>query len=268
MSLIILKAAITVALILALTWIAERTSPRIAGILSGYPVGTALVLFFYAIQSGPAFAVASVPYNLLGHSSALMFAYCYFLGARSSGGKSILSSSLLALAGYGVIAIILSRVQLTLSGSAAVSAMSISLFSFLLRKGPNYMIRQRINYTLSMILFRITFSTMLVFSITGLAQNVGVKWAGIFSAFPLVVFPVVLLIHIVYGHEQARTVLKNFPRGLWTVLIYSLTISWTYGRFGVYLGTLIGYLVATAVLLAMNYKVFMDERGRRGRFST
>jgi hypothetical protein len=81
-----------------------------------------------------------------------------------------------------------------------------------------------------MLLFRLIFSTAIVLIITGLAQ------------------------------PRAHTVLKNFPRGLWTVLTYSLTISWAYSRFGVYLGTLLGYFAATAVLLLVNWKVFFQSR--------
>ncbi len=134
MNLLIAKIVITVAFILVLAWIAEKASPRIAGILSGYPIGTALVLFFYGLQFGPEFTVATVPYNLLGHASALAFAYFYFLGARSSSINSILFSSILALAGYSLVATGLSYLQLSLAGSVVVSAVSIALFSFLFRK--------------------------------------------------------------------------------------------------------------------------------------
>jgi hypothetical protein len=267
MNFVVAKIIVTVLLILALAWVAEKASPRIAGILSGYPIGTALVLFFYGLQSGPEFAVATVPYNLLGHASALAFAYCYFLGARSSSGRVVLLSSILAMAGYGLVAVGLSYLQLPVAGGVVVSAVSIALFSFLFRKAPNHVIHKKVSYTLPMVVFRISISTVLVLVVTALAQTVGVKWAGLFSAFPLAVFPVVLLIHITYGHEQARTVLKNFPRGLWTVLIYSVTVSLTYGRFGVYWGTAIGYLFATMALLGINWRVFMDRKGEGG-FST
>ena len=258
MSYIYAKIIVTIILILLLAWVAEKTTPRIAGILSGYPIGTALVLFFYGLQAGPEFAIATIPYNLLGHASALTFAFCYFLGARSSSARSIVFSSFIAMISYGVVAAALSRLQLSMLASVIVSSSAIALFSFLFRKAPNYVIHERLTYTPLMILFRVAISTVLVLSVTGLARSVGVKWAGLFSAFPLVVFPVVLLIHITYGHEQARTVLQNFPRGLWTVLIYSVTISWAYGRFGIYWGTAIGYAVATAALLTINWKVFIE----------
>lgn len=260
MNILLLKIIITVTLILLLTWIAEKTSPRIAGILSGYPIGTALVLFFYGLQVSPEFAVASVPFNLLGHVSALAFVYFYFLGSRKSTVKSAIAASLLASGGYALVAVIMSSLQPTLLFGAGISFVSIATFSFLFRKIPNYSIDRRIHYTSRMVMFRLLISTLIVLVITGLAQSVGVKWAGLFSAFPLVVYPLLVLIHLNYGAGQAHTVLKNFPRGLWTVLIYSLTISWSYPKLGIYIGTVVGYVVATIVLFAINWRVFWERK--------
>lgn len=260
MNIIILKAAITIWLILCLTWIAEKTSPRIAGILSGYPIGTALVLFFYGIQIGPDFAAASVPYNLLGHVSALIFVYFYYLGAKDSTIGSIIMASVSAIGAYLATAWVMSGLKPSLISGAMVSFASIALFSFLLRKVPNTVIHRTIHYTRTMILFRLVLSTTLVLLITGLAAGVGVKWAGLFSAFPLVVYPLLALIHLNYGAKSAHTVLKNFPRGLWTVLAYSISVSLTYDRYGVFQGTVISYSVATAVLLAINWRVFWEGR--------
>ncbi len=265
MNLMILKIVITVWLILCLAWIAEKASPRIAGILSGYPIGTALVLFFYGIQVGPDFAIAAIPYNLLGHVSALVFVYFYFLGSRDSTVGSIILASIYAIGGYLAAAWFLSGLTPSLLSGIAVSFTSIACFSFLLRKIPNTTIDHPTHHTPAMVLFRLVFSTVIVLIITGFAQRVGVRWAGLFSAFPMVVYPLLALIHLNYGARRAHTVLKNFPRGLWTVLAYSLTISWAYGRFGVFLGTLIGYSVATAVLLLINWKVFFEGRAKVGR---
>jgi hypothetical protein len=73
-----------------------------------------------------------------------------------------------------------------------------------------------------------------------------------------VVYPLVLLVHLNHGVDSARTVLKNFPRGLWTVLLYSITVYFTYPALGVYLGTVIAYIVATLGLLAINWRIFLN----------
>ena len=256
-TLFVTKVLLTVAAILGLAMIAERATPQIAGILSGYPLGTALVLFFYGIEIDADFASASVPYNLLGHLSALTFSYVYFLSCRTAAVRSVLAASLKALTGYAMVALLMSRASVTIVTSAILSAASIALFSYLFRKTPNHVMMNKIPLTPGAMLFRIAISAGIVLLITGVAQSVGIGLAGIFSAFPLVVYPLVLMIHLTYGADSARTVLKNFPRGLWTVLLYSVTVYFAYPVLGVYLGTVIAYLVATAALLAINWRVFL-----------
>jgi hypothetical protein len=231
-TLTITKILLTVVTILGLAMIAERTNPQIAGILSGYPLGTALVLFFYGIEIGPQFASAAVPYNLVGHLSAQSFAYFYFLSSRTATIRSLLVASLTAFAGYSLIAAVMSRV--------------------------NHTIVKRVPLTPAAMLLRVAISASIVLLITGIAQWVGPNLAGIFSAFPLVVYPLVLLVHLNHGVDSARTVLKNFPRGLWTVLLYSITVYFTYPALGVYLGTVIAYIVATLGLLAINWRIFLN----------
>ena len=45
MSLLLAKIVVSVCLVLGLSWVAEKVNPRIAGILSGMPLGAVLVLF-------------------------------------------------------------------------------------------------------------------------------------------------------------------------------------------------------------------------------
>ena len=182
------------------------------------------------------------------------------LAAAPSIAAVLLAASLSAFTGYGIVATGMSYLGPSLFGSACASFLSIVLFSWLFRRAPNHVITARVEYTWKMILFRVAVSTALVLLVTGFASSVGARWAGLFSAFPLVVFPLVLLIHMNYGKDQARTVLKNFPRGLWTVLVYSLIISWTYGPFGIYGGTAMAYAGATSALLVINWRILLSGR--------
>ncbi|MDF1526673.1 MAG: hypothetical protein RRA15_09675 [bacterium] len=204
--------------------------------------------------------MATVPYNLLGHVSALIFVCLYYLGSRDSTVGSTLFASICALGGYAATAWGLSSMKPSLLSAAAVSFVTIAIFSFIFSGIPDTTIDRPVHYTPGMVIFRILISTVMVLAITGLARSVGTSWAGLFSAFPLVVFPLLVLIHLNYGAQRAHTVLKSFPRGLWTVLVYSITISLTYGRYGVFLGTTIGYLAATTVLLAINWRVFFESK--------
>ena len=55
----ILKLIVAVAVVIGLSLVAEHSSPRIAGILSGYPTGSAVSLFFFGLEINPEFAANS-----------------------------------------------------------------------------------------------------------------------------------------------------------------------------------------------------------------
>ena len=52
------KLMSSVSIVVLLSWIAERVSPRVSGILSGYPLGAAIALFFYGVEISPEFAAS------------------------------------------------------------------------------------------------------------------------------------------------------------------------------------------------------------------
>ena len=102
-----------------------------------------------------------------------------------------------------------------------------------------------------LIVGRLVFTATLVLAVTELANIVGPGWAGVLSAFPVALYPLVLLVHREYGPAPAQTILVNFPYGLWSVIAYALTVSIAYPLYGVIWGTLLGFANATAVLAIM-----------------
>ena len=49
MELLIIKSIAVVALVLSLSYIAEKVSPKVSGILSGLPVGSSITLLFFLL---------------------------------------------------------------------------------------------------------------------------------------------------------------------------------------------------------------------------
>ncbi|HFU74094.1 MAG TPA: hypothetical protein ENK65_00915, partial [Helicobacteraceae bacterium] len=96
----IFKMMIAAIIVIGLAELAERSSTRMAGILAGLPVGSALVLFFYGLEYGTDFVATVTPYNLLGLSASLAFVSFYYLGSKLSVRYSILTASGLGLGAY------------------------------------------------------------------------------------------------------------------------------------------------------------------------
>jgi hypothetical protein len=78
--------------------------------------------------------------------------------------------------------------------------------------------------------------------------------AGIFSSFPTILLPLLLIIHFNHSNLQARTIIKNTPFGLTSVVVYSFLVYLTYPTIGIFWGTIIG-LVSSVLVIVIQTKV-------------
>jgi hypothetical protein len=260
---LLLKVVITIVIVTALSIIAERVSPRAAGILSGYPLGSAISLFFIGLEQGPVFAGASALYNVAGLAALLSFFFVYYQVSRRLDRFSIPAASLAALTCFFAVDGLLQLLHFTPLSSVLTAGAAILGFSAIFRSIPDVKIRQKVRLGPGVLAFRAGLSALIILGITGAAGLVPSSWAGLFSAFPATVFPLVLIMHSTYGSEQAHTVIKNVPTGLWALMLYSLTLSYVYPRYGIYLGTLIGFGVATLYLIGLG--VWISRKGFSGK---
>ena len=88
----------------------------------------------------------------------------------------------------------------------------------------------------------------IVFGITALAHLLPPSWAGLVAAFPVTMYPLLVILHLTQGPVAVATVIKHYPAGLGSLLCYALVVSLSYPSMGVGLGTLLGFVVATAWL--------------------
>jgi hypothetical protein len=246
---ILIKITVTILVVTGLSIIAERVSPRAAGILSGYPLGTAITLFFIGLEQGAAYAGESAVYAVAGMLPLMCFFYAYYLVSSRVREQAILAASAAAMVVLLAIDYFLQMVDLTPATSLLIAVASITGFRWVFKKIPNTRIAERLRLGLKVLLFRASLAALVIVVVTGAARLVPPEWAGLFSAFPSTVFPLVLIIHHTYGAEQAHTIIKNFPTGLWALVLYCVTISFAYPALGIYWGTLVGYAVATVYLL-------------------
>lgn len=248
---VLIKVLITVFVVSTLSIIAERVSPRAAGILSGYPLGSAISLFFIGYEQGADFAGASALFNVAGLAALLGFFFVYYhVSARIHRRLAGIAAASLAatLAFFGADALIIA-LNLPPWGCVLIAAAGILGFGALFRGIPDTTIANHVHLGYGVLFFRAALAALVILAITGAAHIVPPAWAGLFSAFPATVFPLVLILHSTYSAQQAHTVIKHLPSGLWSLMLYSMTISFTYPRLGIYWGTLIGYAIATVYLL-------------------
>jgi hypothetical protein len=67
-------------------------------------------------------------------------------------------------------------------------------------------------------LLRAAFAALVILAITTVAGAVGPRWAGLFSAFPITMLPLLAIIQFTYQPDHVRTIIKNVPRGLGSLI--------------------------------------------------
>ena len=252
------KVLVSILVVVVLSLIAEHAGPRVAGVVSGYPLGAAISLLFIGIEISPAFAARSAVFTAAGLTGTVAFVAGYLLGLRAAEGRRRLPALgialLPALAAYGLTAWGVSLVSIN-RGSALVIAMaSMILADRVFRTIPDTAIHARIQLGFGVTLLRAVFAALVILAITTAARAVGPEWAGLFSAFPITMLPLLVIIQFTYQPAHVRTIIKNIPRGLGSLLIYALVVATTYADLGIVWGTLLGYLAATLYLVMIEYR--------------
>ncbi len=261
----VLKAGIAIFMVIVLSVIAEVVSPRFAGMVSGFPLGAAINLFFIGIEVGPEFASESALYTAVGLIATQVFAYAYFRASEKTKDLSrlpaILIASLAGVCGYFSAASLLRLLPVGAELAVGLPAASILVFDALLKGPKDVRIENRVALRPRELLLRSGFAAGTILLVTSTAAMVGARWAGLFSAFPITMLPFVAIIHRTYGAAYAQAVLRSVPRGLSSLLVYSLAVWASYRTHGAYVGTGIAYGFATLWLLGMQLKTIHSTQG-------
>jgi hypothetical protein len=272
----IVKVMVAISMVVTLSLLAEHVSPRFAGLVSGYPLGAAITLFFLGLEIGPRFAAASAQHTMLGLIATEAFSFFYYQGSlvRLGGSKvvRIVISAGAGLAAYFLVIGICQHIQTGVVVAALLSGCSLAAFTFLLRHIADATIDARVPMSWGMLAGRALFAAAVIVLITASARLVGPVWAGLFAAFPMAMLPLCVIVHFTYRVEHVHAMIKNIPRGLGSLLLYSLAVHLTYPALGIYLGTAVAYGVATAylVLVGVNWRALLtypSGRVREGRVS-
>lgn len=260
--LLLWKILVSIAAVVGLSLVAEHVSPKVAGILSGYPLGSAIALFFIGVEQGAPFAAEAAGHTLAGFSASLALAGGYWLGSRGLARGHLAAAALAGVAGFLLASALLNRLAPGLAGGGIITVAAILGCRYLFRAIPDAVVASRVRLSHGVLLLRALMATATVLLITGLAAWIGPAWAGLLSAFPITLFPFMLIIHYSYGKPQVYTVVRNYPVGLWALAIYALTVHFAYARVGVGWGTGLGFAAATLYLIGLSFFYAWRRRAR------
>ena len=243
----LVKIALSIGMVVLLSFIAERSGPRMAGILAGYPLGIAIALFFIGYEISPEFASRSAVFTQAGLICNLCLTAGYLLGQRLPGLWGLTGGSVLGVAAFLLTGSLLQWVPGDLPAQLSLTALAIAAFSFAYRALPEQPVRRR-PMTLAVMLLRAVIATAIVVLVTALAHVLPDRWAGLLAGFPFTMYPLLLLMHLAYGPQVVVAIVKHYPQGLGSLMVYALVVALSYVPVGIYWGTALGYLAATLYL--------------------
>ncbi|MEM2925291.1 MAG: hypothetical protein QXJ68_06335 [Methanocellales archaeon] len=239
-------------LITCITTIAEKNSPRIAGILMTLPTITFLSLLLIAMEQGLEYASKAAMWNPIGLIADVIFLGMFALSTRVS--RSLVISLFLAFASYFTSIFLLRSLSIA-NGFQALALLWLSCTAAYVQfRKLNARKFKGVGVSWRQILFRGGFGGVVITSIVLLSDISSAKWSGIFSAFPGTITPVLIVLYHRYGREMTDAVIRDSPLGLAATGLYSFTIWLLYPRENLPLpwSTLIAFLILIAFLLIIS----------------
>lgn len=243
------KALWSAGIVLGLSAIAERVNTRTAGILAGAPITSVLVYLFVGLEMGPHYVVESVPHGIAAFTATLAFVIGYHRGSVWFGRNAAPLCALLGTGAFGAVALALVRVPFGIASATAMTLAAAGLSFWFFRTIEFVRVERPVRYTFRLMLLRASGAALLVIGAIKVAEALGPRWTGLMAGFPATLLPTLLILHFTYGQPQALAVIRNFPLGLGSIVLFILSVSFTFPLVGVNYGTLASLMLSLTYLM-------------------
>jgi hypothetical protein len=234
---ILAKVIWSAGVVLALTAIAERVGTRVAGILSGAPLSAVIIYFFVGRDMGTAYVVDSIPHGIAAFTATLAFVLAYYGTAAWFTRAAALGSVLSAITAFIVVAFGLAAIPFTLTSATATTVCVIVISIWLFRKIEFVSVENPVRYTVWLLILRGGFAAVLIVAAIALAEILGPRWTGLLVGFPSTLLPTLVIIHVTYNTASTHAMIRNFPVGMGSIVLYILSVNFTFPLWGVHGGT-------------------------------
>lgn len=235
------------------TFAGEKFGPKIAGIIIGLPVVSAIGLFFIGFTQSAEIAAASarvMPLTLaLGLVFLLVFVYLY---NKIGLWKSLGSGTAVFFIANG-LAVHFGLKDIFINATVYFAIVALTLV--IVRKYPEK--RVLFKPAKKQLLTRAAFAGTIIAAAVIAAKLAGPYWGGILAAFPASYFSTLAIATPLHGIDFTRSIIKSIPSATIGTLLYYLVVNQVYPTHGIIVGTLIGYAVALIwVLIWEKMKLF------------
>ena len=250
---VLFKFLITLVIVLGLSEVAKRVSPTAAGILIGLPLGSALSTYFFTIEQGPDFTLATIPWAMAGLSASLVFSLAYVLAGRWGRIRNrlaaVLFSTFAAFSAFALFSGLLCQFSFGLF-SATCFSIAVIAANFLIFRGLKIprTTGSSASLGIGVVIFRAVVAGLSVTIITGIAKTIGQTWAGILGVFPVMLFPLLLVLHFEEGKRLYPGVVDGFAYSVSNIVVFYLLLDFLLPRLGLNPSFVILYAVSALYL--------------------
>lgn len=230
--------------------ISERIGPKVAGIISGLPTGSAITILVIGINNGAEFAGISALKNL-SMVPVLMLLLITFslLGRYYAGYFSSLITVIGSIVAFSACGYIVYTANVDWRISVFISAICAILTHRLFLK-MTITSKSKINHSrIGVIFIRSAIATSLIGFLIYFSNFMGPEITGIVSAFPMTLMPLLIITRHTHGLEPTLSIIKNVPRGLISLIVYMICVFYTFSHIGVIFGTILATLFSGITLI-------------------
>ncbi len=235
-----LKLLITPSLMLAISLAGNRWGTRLAGLLSGLPVTSALIMLFLTLEQGSGFALRAIPGALAGLAAVQATYLCYVIvGQRAR----VPVACVAALATYGAMAALISHLG-SLAVSVTVTLMLLVSIIIVTSKQTQAPAARLVPVPRWVIPMRMLTATLLLLAITASAEWLGPVASGMLAPIPVIAWPLAVFAHVQGGRPEMGKIVRGNAIGGVGVLGFYLVLVMSMVQWGL-------LSIAAAVVLAV-----------------
>ena len=219
-SVLALKLTLVPAFIAAITLAGRRWGPAVAGWLSAFPVVSAPILFFIAIEQGATFAATAAVGTLSAVPAILAFGISYAWAALRYSWRISLIAGFAAYA-LAVTSLSFCRPSLSMAIPAVMAALLIAprLYPSSARRIPQASMPPRD------LAWRMLAGALLVLLVTHYSARLGPQLSGVFAMFPVMASVLVVFSHRHAGAAFAIQLLRGMVLGYYGFAGFCLVLA-------------------------------------------
>jgi len=212
---LLLKLTLVPVFVACIAVVGRHWGAKVAGLLSGFPVIAGPIVYFIYLDQGAKFAQAAAASTVVGVVPLSSFCFVYAWSASRLSWCWALAASLLV---YGVLAVWLVKLALSLLAAAALALLVLLLQIFLSPKHGH--LTGLTSASNSEVVIRMFCAACLVLLVTCSAKTLGAGYSGVLAAFPIASTVIAVFSHKNHSAFHAMDSLRALKFGLLSLLMF------------------------------------------------